>query len=529
MKRRSDDIGLISLGELSATPFEDALRMKQGNDVAKIKAIFLTTNWQSKVMDPAWHPFKTVEADGITKEVVDEDNAELKQLLNEYGDDVFNAVKMALSEINEHNPRERYPVSELWNFVKRRKATVKEGLQYVFKKLKEEHTRLKEQTVAHDLEVECVDPVRISMEIETLRSQLDEDVNELGYCEENEKLRIEMDLKDKEMQFLRKEIEGLQTKYNKLDEELHAKYEKLHEELQAKYEKQNEELQGKYEKQNQKLEAKYQEKNEELQAKHEKYWKMKLMLRLEMEVARLDTEIQIMMEKLGDMGDSHNRNNGAVSAGSGHGFSQGSQEIPGRQVAGPVVGVVARWEEPEPVPRAGVAVIAPFVKYNAYDTVAFNGIFSCLSNVILDCGDQLAELHFGVCSGHVLDSQEPQGSVRSHCVIEEIPAAQAVLPGAVADHDVGAALNDPLPDEKVEGEADGSQSSGLEIIEKPADFPKRRRKRVVPKDTKLLRRSSRLAVINKGFKPSSSATATASVAATPKKVAASSATPSTTK
>ncbi|TVU21799.1 hypothetical protein EJB05_31462, partial [Eragrostis curvula] len=394
---------------------------------------------------------------------------------------------------------------------------------------------------ASRLEVECVDPVRISMEIETLRSQLDEDVNEL-----------------------RKQIEGLQTKYNKLDEELHAKYEKQRKELQAKYEQQNEELQGKYEKQNQKLEAKYQKKCEELQAKHEmqtgqlqivqilenkidakskQFWQLERLysivefaltqleentipdkscnedsnsklvdkssieknfvdgkaadeeLKLEMEVARLDTEIRIMMERLGDMleskrfsekpgsaimqkyvhtitellvceGDSHNRNSGAVSAGSGHGFSQGSQEIPGRQVVGPVIGVVARREEPEPAPRAGVAVIAPFV--------------------------------------------------------------EAVLPGAVANH-VGAALNDPLPDEEVEGQADGSQSSGLEIIEKPTDFPKRYRKRVIPKDTNLLRRSSRLAVINRGFKPSSSATATASVAATPKKVAASSATPSATK
>ncbi|TVU21918.1 hypothetical protein EJB05_31589 [Eragrostis curvula] len=120
------------------------------------------------------------------------------------------------------------------------------------------------------LEVECVDFLRMSMEVETLRSELDEDEKELGYCEEYEKLRFEMDLKDKEMQCLRTQIEGLQAKYNKLDEELHAKYEKQHEELEGKYEKRNEELQGKYEKQNQKLEAKYEKKNEELHAKYEK-------------------------------------------------------------------------------------------------------------------------------------------------------------------------------------------------------------------------------------------------------------------
>ncbi|TVU21928.1 hypothetical protein EJB05_31599, partial [Eragrostis curvula] len=180
------------------------------------------------------------------------------------------------------------------------------------------------------LEVECVDFLSISMEIETLRSQLDEDVKELKYCEENEKLRAEMDLKDKEMQCLRKQNEELHAKYEKQHEELQAKYKKRNEELrgkyenqnqklEAKYEKKNEELQGKYEKQKQMLEAKYEKKNEELESMHKeknkelqaKYEKQTEQLqakheglqknRLEMEVERLDTEIRIKMEKLGGM------------------------------------------------------------------------------------------------------------------------------------------------------------------------------------------------------------------------------------
>ena len=38
-------------------------------------------------------------------------------------------------EINEYNPSGRYVVSELWNFSKRRKATMKEVLKYLFRQM----------------------------------------------------------------------------------------------------------------------------------------------------------------------------------------------------------------------------------------------------------------------------------------------------------------------------------------------------------------------------------------------------------
>ncbi|TVU21920.1 hypothetical protein EJB05_31591, partial [Eragrostis curvula] len=207
------------------------------------------------------------------------------------------------------------------------------------------------------LEVECVDSLRIRMEIETLRSQLDGDEKELAYCEENEKLRIEIDMKDKEMKCLRKQIEELQTKYNKQNQKLQAKYEKKNEELESMYKKKKEELQAKYDKQTEQLQAKHErhQKNivqilkNQIDAKRKQlrqleglYSTVEFALtqleeksipdkscdedsnfklvdkssaqksvvdgkaadeelkRLEMEVARLDTEIQIKMEKLGD-------------------------------------------------------------------------------------------------------------------------------------------------------------------------------------------------------------------------------------
>ena len=47
-----------------------------------------------------------------------------------------NAVKTALSEVNDqYNPSGRYVVSELWNFQKGRKATMKEVLRYIFEQM----------------------------------------------------------------------------------------------------------------------------------------------------------------------------------------------------------------------------------------------------------------------------------------------------------------------------------------------------------------------------------------------------------
>ena len=70
-----------------------------------------------------------------SQEVLDHDDAKLKYLWIEYGDDVCNAVKTALMEINEYNPSGRYVVPELWNFSKGRKATMKEVLKYLFKQM----------------------------------------------------------------------------------------------------------------------------------------------------------------------------------------------------------------------------------------------------------------------------------------------------------------------------------------------------------------------------------------------------------
>ncbi|CAO2204642.1 unnamed protein product [Urochloa humidicola] len=70
------------------------------------------------------------------------------------------------------------------------------------------------------------DHQKLLKEIEDLRADLDKDVKELGYCEANEKLRVEMAQKVKEMQCLRKQNDKMQVNNDgirKQNEELQAK------------------------------------------------------------------------------------------------------------------------------------------------------------------------------------------------------------------------------------------------------------------------------------------------------------------
>lgn len=77
----------------------------------------------------------------VLQEVVDEDDPQLRSLWLDFGDDVCNAVKTALAELNEYNPSGRYVVQELWNFREGRKATLKEVLQYIIRQWKNKRPR----------------------------------------------------------------------------------------------------------------------------------------------------------------------------------------------------------------------------------------------------------------------------------------------------------------------------------------------------------------------------------------------------
>lgn len=72
----------------------------------------------------------------MTQTVVDEEDEKLRNLKQEWGDEVYSAVETALKEINEYNASGGYAVWELWNFKEKRKATLKEVITYIVDHMK---------------------------------------------------------------------------------------------------------------------------------------------------------------------------------------------------------------------------------------------------------------------------------------------------------------------------------------------------------------------------------------------------------
>lgn len=70
------------------------------------------------------------------QEITDEEDEKLKDLKNELGEEVFEAVTRALKELNEYNPSGRYPIPELWNNKEGRKASLGEGVTFLLDRWK---------------------------------------------------------------------------------------------------------------------------------------------------------------------------------------------------------------------------------------------------------------------------------------------------------------------------------------------------------------------------------------------------------
>ncbi|KAK0591453.1 hypothetical protein LWI29_002146 [Acer saccharum] len=129
-------LAIKRMGEVDQTSFLQACSLKfPDGDWEEISAK-LCSSWEENVKDPHWHPFKTVVYKGNMREIIDDDDEKLKDLRNEYGEAVYEAVSNALLELNEYNPSGRYVVPEVWNLKERRKATLKEIIQYIMKQLK---------------------------------------------------------------------------------------------------------------------------------------------------------------------------------------------------------------------------------------------------------------------------------------------------------------------------------------------------------------------------------------------------------
>ncbi|XP_051136179.1 factor of DNA methylation 1-like [Andrographis paniculata] len=131
------NIGIKRMGEINEKPFKDACKARFSPQEADLKAVELVSLWQEKMKNPDWHPFRIVEDNkGNAERVLKEDDELLQELRNEWGEEVYEAVTTALTEMQEYNPSGCYVVPELWNFKENRKATLKEVIAYVYSQMK---------------------------------------------------------------------------------------------------------------------------------------------------------------------------------------------------------------------------------------------------------------------------------------------------------------------------------------------------------------------------------------------------------
>ncbi|XP_048604907.1 factor of DNA methylation 5-like [Brassica napus] len=129
-------IGVKRMGEVDGKPFLKVCEQRFNGENVGLQHAMLCSEWQKNINDSAWYPFKLVVTGEKMKEVVDDEDDKLKKLSEELGEDVMNAVKTALEELNDFNPSGRYSVPALWNFVHGRKATLSEGIAHMTQQIK---------------------------------------------------------------------------------------------------------------------------------------------------------------------------------------------------------------------------------------------------------------------------------------------------------------------------------------------------------------------------------------------------------
>ncbi|XP_062089971.1 factor of DNA methylation 1 [Humulus lupulus] len=130
------NIGIKRMGDIDQKPFLDICKQRFSLDEAQVQASTQCSLWQEKLKNPSWHPFKVVTSNGNPEEIIDEEDENLRNLKDEWGEEIHATVVTALKEMNEYNPSGRYTVPELWNFKEGRKATLKEVIAFSLMNMK---------------------------------------------------------------------------------------------------------------------------------------------------------------------------------------------------------------------------------------------------------------------------------------------------------------------------------------------------------------------------------------------------------
>ncbi|CAN6270872.1 unnamed protein product [Urochloa humidicola] len=134
------NIRIKMMGEINCKPFLDASLREHPIDIATDEAVKNCSAWQQKIKDPFWHPYKRITEDGLSEEVLNDEDETLKKLKT-CGEGIYEAVTEALKEMDEYNRSGRTVVLELWNYKEGRKATLLECIEYLGKKAKEQSCR----------------------------------------------------------------------------------------------------------------------------------------------------------------------------------------------------------------------------------------------------------------------------------------------------------------------------------------------------------------------------------------------------
>lgn len=129
-------IGVKRMGDLDPKPIVSAAKIKYPDAEPGVKAMEFTSLLDAKIRDSNWYPFKVIMVGADSKRVINEEDDCIKVIKNEWGDEVYDTVVTALTELNEYNPSGRYPVPELWNFKEERRATLGESVEFILRQWK---------------------------------------------------------------------------------------------------------------------------------------------------------------------------------------------------------------------------------------------------------------------------------------------------------------------------------------------------------------------------------------------------------
>ncbi|CAA0815844.1 Factor of DNA methylation 1 [Striga hermonthica] len=90
--------------------------------------------WQEKVENVEWRQIRVVKDkdEKHAKREIKEDDDELWELREEWGEKIYEVVTTALMEMEEYSPGGRYVVPELWNFKEKRMASLMEVIDYIY-------------------------------------------------------------------------------------------------------------------------------------------------------------------------------------------------------------------------------------------------------------------------------------------------------------------------------------------------------------------------------------------------------------